>query len=615
MNKRLLYLSALLTSTLSFGQNTPVSQSVETKTAVLEEFTGIHCGYCPDGHKIANGLATSNPGKVVLINIHSGGYAVPAGNELDLRTAEGNSINSWTNVSGYPAGTVQRTDVSGELAVSRGSWTSLVNGVLAENAPVNIALDASIDASTRVVTVNVEIFYTSPFTSGTNHYLNVGILQDSIEGTQSGATTFFPQNILPNGNYLHNHVFRGFVNTGSINGDQIDASSTGVITKTYTYTLPSNIKGVDLELKNLKFFAFIGQGLYTPTTSKIYNAAEVEPVVTTASIPSAQLKSISSDLNIACETSATIAPTVDVYNLGTEITAITFEAQVNSESPVTYNWVGSIGTLQTKTITIPNIPAFTPASANNRVKVTIKSVEGGNGQIISADNLTANILKAKEVVGYDFTVEIYTDDYPEETSWEILNSSNAVVASGGSYQGNGQSSGGADALTVKTHNIQLDASDCYSFKLYDSYGDGLNEGTNPSGNFGWKIKKGNQTLYYKTSTSYGMTGSGSGTYFDLVDGVLSLTTTAGINEAENKMKLEVYPNPASSELNVTFEADNSDYSIVINDIAGRVVYSQELANLNGSQLVKLPVQSLGSGNYVLTIQSAKGMVNKHFVVE
>jgi len=112
MNKRLLYLSALLTSTLSFGQNTPVSQSVETKTAVLEEFTGIHCGYCPDGHKIANGLATSNPGKVVLINIHSGGYAVPAGNELDLRTAEGNSINSWTNVSGYPAGTVQRTDVS-----------------------------------------------------------------------------------------------------------------------------------------------------------------------------------------------------------------------------------------------------------------------------------------------------------------------------------------------------------------------------------------------------------------------------------------------------------------------------------------------------------------------
>ena len=230
-------------------------------------------------------------------------------------------------------------------------------------------------------------------------------------------------------------------------------------------------------------------------------------------------------------------------------------------------------------------------------------------------------MKAKEVTGYDFTVEVYTDNYPGETSWEILNSSNQVVASFGPYQDNGYDSngyplsGGPDALTVKTHDIQLDATDCYSFKLYDSYGDGLAEGTNPSGNFGWKIKKGTQTVYYKTSSSYAMTASGSNTYYDLVEGALNLTTTAGVAELENEMLFEVYPNPASTVLNVTFEAENSDYTIVINDIAGRAVYTQSLERLNGTQLVKLPIETLESGNYVLTIQSAKGMVNKHFVVE
>ena len=614
MNKRLLFLGAVLTSTLSIAQNLPVSQSVETKTAVLEEFTGIYCGYCPDGHKIANNIASSNPGKVILVNIHSGGYAIPAGNDPDLRTAHGDGINSWADVQGYPAGMVQRREQSGELAVSRSAWSSLANTILSEDSPVNIALDASIDASTREVSVDVEVFYTTPFTTGTNHYVYVGILQDGIEGPQSGGSTFYPENII-NGKYQHNHVFRGLVNTGGISGDQIDASSTSVISKNYTYTIPANIKGVDMELKDLKFFAFVSEGANTTSNSNIFSGAEVDPVVTTSPLPSAQMKSLSEDLNIACETNPTISPVVKIYNSGAEITSMTFEAKVNNEIPVTYNWTGSILPLETEFISINNIPAFTPLASNNKVMVTLKSVEGGTGQIISSDNLTSYMAMAKEVTGYDFKVEIYTDNYPGETSWEMLNSSNQVVASGGPYQGNGTSAGGADALTVKTHDIQLDASDCYSFKLYDSYGDGLIEGTNPSGNFGFKIKKGTQTIYYKTSSAYGMTSSNSTTYFDLVEGIINLTTTAGVDELENEMLFEVYPNPASTVLNVTFEAENSDYTIVINDISGRAVYTQSLERLNGTQLVKLPIETLESGNYVLTIQSAKGMVNKHFVVE
>ena len=65
-----------------FAQNF-VSTTPENKNVILEEFTGIHCGYCPDGHLMAQNFHDANPGDVVLINIHTGSYANPSpGNQI-----------------------------------------------------------------------------------------------------------------------------------------------------------------------------------------------------------------------------------------------------------------------------------------------------------------------------------------------------------------------------------------------------------------------------------------------------------------------------------------------------------------------------------------------------
>jgi hypothetical protein len=50
----------LLKSTLFLAQ-TIVSTSPENKKIILEEYTGIHCTYCPDGHEIAQSLKDANP--------------------------------------------------------------------------------------------------------------------------------------------------------------------------------------------------------------------------------------------------------------------------------------------------------------------------------------------------------------------------------------------------------------------------------------------------------------------------------------------------------------------------------------------------------------------------
>ncbi|MFK7807653.1 MAG: lysyl oxidase family protein [Saprospiraceae bacterium] len=89
--------------------------------------------------------------------------------------------------------------------------------------------------------------------------------------------------------------------------------------------------------------------------------------------------------------------------------------------------------------------------ANGTASVTV----GGNGSSCSNGGECS-----------ETTLNLTLDNYPEETSWEILNDENIVVASsGGTYQG-----------TVDGANINRQVclpEGCYQFIISDSYGDGI----------------------------------------------------------------------------------------------------------------------------------------------
>ena len=132
--KTLLYF--LLWAPLAFAQ-TIVSTDAETKKVILEEFTGIYCVFCPQGHQIAQTIQDNNPGDVFLINIHVGSFAVPSGNDPDFRTPWGTAIANQSQLVGYPAGTVNRHYFPGSAqngaqgtAMSRGAWTARSKSVV-----------------------------------------------------------------------------------------------------------------------------------------------------------------------------------------------------------------------------------------------------------------------------------------------------------------------------------------------------------------------------------------------------------------------------------------------------------------------------------------------------
>ena len=95
-------------SFLSFAQNneinvinrSQVSAEPQNKKILLEEFTGIHCGNCPDGHAMAKKLHTAKPEDVFIIAVHAGYYAEPGADQADLRTDDGIELHDFFGADG-----------------------------------------------------------------------------------------------------------------------------------------------------------------------------------------------------------------------------------------------------------------------------------------------------------------------------------------------------------------------------------------------------------------------------------------------------------------------------------------------------------------------------------
>jgi hypothetical protein len=581
MKKSILFLGGFITCSItSFAQQTPVSQTPQNKNAILEELTGINCQYCPDGHRIANNLANANPGRVVLVNVHAGGYAAPGTGQPNLRTTDGTALDGFFDPDGYPAGTVQRTRFGSEsvLATGRGNWGSQINSTLSQASPVNIAMNASINAATRELTLNVEIYYTTPQTAGTNHYLNIGILQNNYEGPQVGSG-YNTAAVLPNGKYLHQHMFRGYINTGGTWGEQIDASQTGVITKTVTYTLPANINNVPLSIGDLEFFAFLHEGHNTATNSKVVTAAKVDPEYTNVPAATGNANSIINNL-LACN-GGTVAPVVKVTNSGAAITAIEFSSSVAGGTAVPYSWTGSIPQFGSAEITIPALTVN--STSNTNVVVNITSVNGGTGTIGTASTTKAVTVAQNTANDATGVVKVSTDRYGSETTWKLYNSANAVVAQGGPYS----NAGSNGTYPQNDVNFTIAPNECYKLVVSDEYGDGF---TGSYGNGKIEVLSNGTTV--SSITSF--------TSSEKMDGFQSATNLSVV-DASDVESMNIYPNPASDKVNVSFEAIGGDYSIEITDLQGRIVTSETHSNLTGNQVIEVNTSSLKTGNYLISI--------------
>lgn len=239
-----------------------VSTEKLNRTVVLEDYTGVRCGYCPEGHVIAADIKKNNPvGSVILINIHVGPFANPMDGYPNFTTSFGEGLRELAIVSSYPSATVNRHKFDPSVSttgLSRNAWTNAAAEMRKTASPVNVGVQSSFNPATRLLTVNVEGYYTDDVKEKTN-YMHVVLKESKIIAIQVDYT---------NGNqpnYSHDNVLRHMM-TG-LWGDTINTPKKGkLVKKQYTYTVPDSFN-----IENCEVAAFISQ-----TKQEIYSGAEVK---------------------------------------------------------------------------------------------------------------------------------------------------------------------------------------------------------------------------------------------------------------------------------------------------------------------------------------------------
>lgn len=101
-----------------------------------------------------------------------------------------------------------------------------------------------------------------------------------------------------------------------------------------------------------------------------------------------------------------------------------------------------------------------------------------------------------------------------------------------------------------------------------------------------------------------------GTGFELeFDGVL------GVDQYSDLQDVNIYPNPASENLNVSFKAGAQKITASVVDMAGKVVLTDQFNHENGEGIYTIPVNSLSNGIYFLNLQTKTGKVTYKFIVK
>jgi hypothetical protein len=643
--KKVLLSIVLGISTIALFAQIPVPTTPQNKKAIIEEYTGIHCGYCPDGHKIAQLILTNNPGNAFMVAIHTGSYATPGAGEPDYRTAYGTALATQTLLTGYPAGTVNRHNfghgmVSGGQGTgeSRSYWTADATTMMGQASYLNVGVSAQVDYATRVLTVHCQVYYTANSTV-TSNKLNIVLLQNNVKGPQSGSSAN-PTMVTPDGQYLHQHMLREMF-TGQW-GKTISNTNTAVgtlkVDTTFTYTVPAAFTSVPVNLAELEVVAFVAEGNQEIISG---SGAHVNPPTVDAGITA--VTGLPSSIQCSY---AGITPVVELKNLGTNVlTSAVINYSIDGGAAVSQNWTGSLASGATTNVTITNtiIPSNGP-----HVVSYFTTLPNGVADMNSFNDATSGPISIFTVYSPSLVNEEFTATAFPPTNWVIAGTgwSRATTSSFGTGSGSAKmdffntadtKTGdlyvyGLDFSAGTSHYITFD----HAYAQYSTENDHLQVQVSTNCGSTWTsvFDKQGATLSTAAATTSAFTPTAAQWVHDSIDMsaynqgnlIIRFHTTSNfgnnlyidkvktggtggyvISELKSINNISVYPNPATDIVNI-INAENSN--IQLYDVYGKLVASDNVSNNNYS----LNVSEYAIGTYILKITNSEGSISKKITV-
>lgn len=213
------------------------------KKVLLEKFTNVYCGTCPNATIKIEELQEKYPDLLVLKHFK------PI--DFDFNPMENDQSNQlWEEalVPYVPSGMVDRIYKDQSLTHSSSRWEDMIINQLEEKDVVDIGIgDLDYDSDSRTLQFSAELTFSEDLPSDVEYRLHAVMVEDTVYYRQKSYYNDTPGHPLEGlgeviWSYVHKNVVRGVLDDawGTQAGEEI--SQNEVITMPFTYVIPEERK-------------------------------------------------------------------------------------------------------------------------------------------------------------------------------------------------------------------------------------------------------------------------------------------------------------------------------------------------------------------------------------
>ncbi len=153
-----------------------------------------------------------------------------------------------------------------------------------------------------------------------------------------------------------------------------------------------------------------------------------------------------------------------------DLTSATFNVNQNANLLSPINWTGSLMRGETDILEVPLTGLL---DGTNQIEVQAIDPNGENDEVPSNNQGSGSVEALLESV--TLVVDLFTDGFPEETTWELVDDATGiVVAEGGPYDQENEH---------YIYEVCVDPEACLTMTIFDSYGDGVNSFFDDDGDY------------------------------------------------------------------------------------------------------------------------------------
>ncbi len=523
------------------------AQGVARECVLIEAFTGIGCPYCPAA---ANGIAQmlEEGLSIAPLAFHNSYYSPP-----QYATTETNGRATYYNVNSFPTVLIDGMNrIEGGGTASQSSYSYYKPYYDQRiNVPSPFSIDLSFEYHSGTECVAKALVNKVADCDGNDVRVFIALTESNIQQSWQGLQQL-------------NAVVRDVV-----------TPTTGVELTADTQEVTGLFSVAGYPKENLQLIAWVQN--YSGT-KEVYQAVKISLGETT---PQYDL-GITLVEDVPTEMcSGKIAPRMTFRNNGTQtITSVTFNIKNDDEVIDTYEWTGNLSKNQQTEIEFDEY-----VFAGSEFLIEAVNLNGSNNDEYDYDNMYKFIVSEPVNLeeGY-MKIQVRIGDDPDNFGIQIKDMNTGDILNDFTFE---------ESNKVYQEIVNLPEFGCYRVTFYNTAGNGIGD----AGFWGIKNKSG-QTV---------ISGGVNVNTFRYEFPIELAYSGEGVENIEIIDNVNIYPNPASSVINVA--ATNLTKVNIYNGV-GQLVYSQEV----DTDVIKVNIDSWSNGLYYVNIETKDGYKSSQKVV-